>query len=39
MKKKGIKIVSPPKNRFEKRLKSGYGDILLNVDFGNGFVS
>ena len=36
--KTGCKIAAPPKNRFEKRLKSGYGDCLLNVDFGNGFV-
>ena len=38
LKKQGVKIVCPPKNRFQKRLKSGYGDILLNVDFGNGFI-
>lgn len=36
--KTGCKLAAPPKNRFEKRLKSGYGDCLLSVDFGNGFV-
>lgn len=38
LRKSGCKISAPPKNRFEERLKSGYGDCLLNVDFGNGFV-
>lgn len=39
LRKSGVKIASKPKNRFENRLKSGYGDILLNVDYGNGFIS
>ena len=38
LRKSGCKISAPPKNRFEKRLKSGYGDCLLNMDFGNGFI-
>lgn len=36
--KTGCKIVGRVKNRLKKRAPCGYGDILCNVDFGNGFV-
>lgn len=38
LRSKGCQITTPPKNRFENRLESGYGDCLLNVDFGDGLV-
>jgi len=34
----GCKIVGPVKNRLARRCESGYGDILCNVEFGNGFI-
>ena len=38
LKKAGLKLAKPPKDRFSKPTSVGYRDLLLNVEFPNGTI-
>jgi hypothetical protein len=38
LKKHGLKLAKPPKDRFQKPTPVGYRDVLLNVEYPNGHI-